>query len=367
MRMSTKLAVAFVSTLLSTLVACGGTDDSLSEFNKSDRESGTLGNGKGTGTGTGTIGGDGKSSTPAPDLQACATQSATAEARPVYLVFQYDKSGSMGNDGKWNACKAATKAFFSSPESAGIKASITFFPSNNNSFCSDGEYRNPAVSMTALPSTTFGTALDNTSPNGGTPTQAALKGAIDYAQKVAAGEGKDGKVAIVLVTDGVPANCNDNSISTVKSLAASVATQIPTYVVGVGSALSNLDDIAVGGGTKKAFVVSTGDPTKTQTELLKAINEIKQSALSCDYKIPPPPSGETFDRSKVNVQYAPTGGTASTVGYNPSCSGGTGWKYDNEASPTRILLCDGSCDQVKLKPGKVDIVFGCATQTGPVK
>jgi len=368
MRMGYRLAVAFACSVLTSVVACGGSGDGLSDFNKADRESGGFGDGT-TNGGNGSIGGGGNGSGggTSGDLAACATQSATAEARPVYLVFQYDKSGSMGDDGKWNACKAATKAFFTSPSSAGLKASLTFFPSNNNNFCSQAQYATPAVPVTALPSTTFGNALDARDPDGGTPTLAALGGAIDYAQQVAAGEGKDGKVAIVLVTDGVPANCNDNQISNVKALAASVAATIPTYVIGVGNALGNLNEIAVGGGTKSAFIVSTGDPTKTQTELLKAINDIKQSALSCDYKIPPAPAGEEFDRSKVNVQYLPNGAAkAGTLAYNQSCAGGTGWRYDDATNPTRILLCDGSCDTVKTKPGKVDILFGCATQTGPV-
>lgn len=363
---SSSLVVGLVCSVLASLsaVACGGAGDGLSDFEKEDRESSNPGK-KTEGPG-GNIGGNNSQTKPNEELAACATQSAQAEARPVYLVFQYDKSGSMGNDGKWNACKAATKAFFSSPESAGIKASLTFFPQGGD-ICTTTQYKTPSVAVTSLPSTAFGTALDSMSPNGGTPTKSALTGAIEYAKQVQAGEGKDGKVAIVLVTDGVPENCSDNSIGNVKALAATVATTIPTYVIGVGGALTSLNDIAVGGGTKSAFIVNTGDPTKTQAELLKAINAIKENALTCDYKIPAPPNGETFDRSKVNVQYAPTGGTAATVGYNPSCTGGTGWRYDDEKNPTRILLCDGSCDQVKVKAGKVDIVFGCATQSGPVK
>ncbi|MBS2020532.1 MAG: VWA domain-containing protein [Deltaproteobacteria bacterium] len=365
MRTSTVL-IGLACSMLTALsaVACGGSGDGLSDFDKEDQRAA---NPTGNGNGGGTIGGNTTpGSNPNPELEKCATQSAEAQPRPVYLVFQYDKSGSMGDDGKWNACKAATKAFFTAPDSAGIKASLTFFPTGGD-ICSTNQYKTPAVAVTALPSPAFGAALDSQSPNGGTPTKSALSGAIDYAKQVQAGEGKDGTVAIVLVTDGVPANCSDNSIGNVKALAASVAATIPTYVIGVGGALGSLNDIAVGGGTKSAFIVNTGDPSKTQTELLKAINAIKQNAISCDYKIPPAPAGETFDRSKVNVQVAPTGAAAATVGYNQACTGGTGWRYDDEKNPTRILLCDASCEQVKAKPGKVDIVFGCATQSGPVK
>ncbi|MBS2020161.1 MAG: VWA domain-containing protein [Deltaproteobacteria bacterium] len=358
-----------VFTVVSALVtvACGGGPNGLSDFDRADQEANA---GNGDDGVSGTLGGSKAGpSTPNPELEKCATNSASAEAVAVYLVFQYDKSGSMGDDGKWNACKAATKAFFSSADSKGISASLTFFPTGGD-ICTTTQYENPAVPITALPSPVFGTALDGQSPNGSTPTRPALEGAITYAKSVAAGKGGariDGKVAIVFVTDGVPQGCNNNSIASTKALAASVAATIPTYVIGVGGALGSLDEIAVGGGTKKALIVNTGDPSKTQAELLAAINTIKNSALSCEYKIPAPPTGQAFDRAKVNVQYAPAGLVPATVGYNPTCAGGTGWKYDNETNPTRILFCDATCDQVKTRPGKVDIVFGCATQTGSPK
>ena len=64
---------------------------------------------------------------------------------------------------------------------------------------------------------------------------------------------------------------------------------------------------------------------------------------------------------------ARTGGAAGTLTFNQACTGGTGWQYDDANNPTRVLLCNGTCDGVKAKAGKVDILFGCATQTGPVK
>jgi hypothetical protein len=367
-----KLALVFCSSLLVGLAACGGADPSISDFNKGSGGSGTggFGDGKDDKTGTGPISGGDTTKPAGGDLAACATQSATAEARPVYLVFMFDKSGSMVENGspKWSSSKAATKTFFESPDSKGISASLSFFPDQQNYSCSVSAYSTPKVPISALPSTTFGQQLDAQNPAGGTPTYQALQGAISYAQSVATGQGKDGKVAIVLVTDGLPkADCSNTSISSVKSLAAGVAATIPTYVIGVGSALSNLNDIASGGGTTSALIVSDANPAQIQADFTKAINQIKQSALSCDYKIPAAPAGETFDRAKVNVQHFPNGGTATTLNYNQTCAGGTGWQYDDVNNPTRVLLCKGSCDGVKAAPGKVDVVFGCATQTGPVK
>jgi von Willebrand factor type A domain len=309
----------------------------------------------------------GADGTPA-EFQSCATQSSAADAKPVFLVFMFDKSGSMVTNGspKWASATAASKAFFESPNSKGLSASLSFFPDQDNS-CGAGAYATPNVAMTSLPSANFGASLDGQAPNGDTPTHVALQGAIAYAQTVAANEGKDGKVAIVLVTDGMPNSvCDGNSVAAVRSLAEKVKDTVPTYVIGVGGELASLREIAVGGGTNDAFIVNTDHPAQIQQDFLAAINAIKASALACDYEIPAPPAGEELDREKVNVVYQ-AGGTSDTLIYNPSCDGGSGWRYDDTNAPKRILLCDASCAAVKAKPGEMEVLFGCVTRSGVVK
>ncbi|MBX3203092.1 MAG: VWA domain-containing protein [Labilithrix sp.] len=295
------------------------------------------------------------------EFESCATRSATAEPKPVYLVFMFDKSGSMTSSAspKWSAAKAASRAFFESTDSEGVSASLTFFPDAQTYSCSASAYSTPQVTMAALPSTAFGTSLDSQSPAGGTPTHAALQGAIAYAQGIAP---SDGKVAIVLVTDGLPDSiCGGNSVTAVRDLAASVAGTLPTYVIGVGDQLASLNDIAAGGGTGDAFIVNASDPNQIQQDFLGAINTIKASALACDYAIPPPPAGERLDRAKVNVSQV-SGSSRVPLPHNPTCSGGSGWRYDDADAPRRIVLCEASCDAVKAQPGRMEVLFGCATR-----
>lgn len=312
-------------------------------------------------------------SKPADSLNACATSSAAAVPKPVYLVFAYDQSGSMASNSKWTAAGAAMKSFFESADSKGISASLTLFPKYEAFplFCGAAEYAAPDVGVTVLPSPLFGKAIDATAPQpgkGGTPTVAALTGTMGYAQGLRATVAKDATVALVMVTDGIPEVCTDKGDVGPASLVATAnASTIPTYVVGVGDSLANLNQIALGGGTKQAFIVSVGDPLKTQTELGAAIKTIKGSALSCDYKIPKAPDGQTFDAKKVNVQYTPLTGAAKVLDYNPTCAAGAGWRYDDVNNPTRVLACDATCDAIKNDGSKVDIVFGCATQAVVVK
>lgn len=348
------------------IVACESSQPTPSHF---DPKNGASGTGDKRGDDVGDLGTGGEPPAAPTGYDTCATETASVESKPIYLVFIFDKSGSMvaDNSPKWESAKAASKAFFQAQESTGVHASLTFFPDKLNYSCTAEAYAPPTVAMTALPSADFGKSLDQQFPNGDTPTEAALGGAIQYAKTVAANEAKDGRVAIVLVTDGIPdSTCNDNSVPAVAQLAASVAQTVPTYVIGVGNELTSLTQIAEGGGTKSAFIVNTNAPEQIQTDFLSAVNAIKLSAIACDYAIPPAPSGQTIDRNRVTVVHR-VDMTANTLAYNPGCSGGAGWHYDDEATPRSIQLCDASCTTAKTTPGKLEVSFGCADQLRTVR
>jgi hypothetical protein len=342
-------------------VACGGSPDDGTfngTANPNDPQFNTGDGGK-----TPTLGGDGGLQTP-DDLAKCATTSAKPEALPVKLVIMYDKSGSMGDASKWSSCKTGFNSFFADPKTQGISASLSFFPQGSQ--CNSAAYSNPTVPMRPLPDgATFGGALNNQSPNGGTPTLPAIQGAIQYAKSL--GSNETSKVAIVLVTDGEPNDCS----STVQAVSNEVQgaytnSGIPTYVVGVGN-VNNLNAIAMAGGTKAATIVSTNNPTQTAQDFQKALDTIRGMVLACEYTIPAPPQGKTFEAGKVNIVFTPTNSIPQTLSYNPDCTGGTGWRYDDPKNPKKILLCGGTCDTVqKDKSGIIDVVMGCTTQGPPV-
>jgi hypothetical protein len=103
-------------------------------------------------------------------------------------------------------------------------------------------------------------------------------------------------------------------------------------------------------------------------ELARAV--IEGSMLDCEWAIPPPPSGETFEPGKVNVQYVAAGATAAETVFHvdnqAACGATGGWYYDDSANATRILACPSTCDLLQGDGGaKIDVLFGCATMDGP--
>lgn len=287
---------------------------------------------------------------------ACVTSSAGGEPLPARLVFMYDRSESMQNNNKWASCRGATERFFASAQ--GMSASLSFFPGSGDQCTS--AYNVPAVSMRALPDTNaFATAIRGTAPAGNTPTLPALQGAYAYARTQQDGKHK---VAVVLVTDGEPNVCG-STLDAVSNAARTAAKDVPTFVIGVGKSLSNLNRIAAAGGTQQAILVEGSDATQTGQQLEAALRQV-QNALSCDLAIPVAPAGQELNFGTVNVVYTPAGGGPDTLTYNQTCSGGTGWHYDNPQTPTRIQVCETSCKTMRAAAGKVDVQFGCATKGG---
>jgi hypothetical protein len=278
---------------------------------------------------------------------------------------------------KWVPIGKAAEAFFADAKSAGMSASLGFFPKYDTDFtefCAANDYVTPAVPMKKLPdATSFKAAIDAEVARGNTPTDVALKGAITYATSIA--KSKPNEVtAIVLVTDGDPTDCGQMTstgqpISVVKGIASAAANDpkqpIKTYVIGIGQSLTNLAEIAVGGGTGTATLVSTSNPTKTAADFQAALDSIRGKELSCNLPLPAPPDGKTLDINAVNV-IATVNGKDDILTYNKDCTGGTGWHYDDANAPKLVELCDASCKTVR-DGGKLSIAFGCATKGGVIR
>ena len=358
-------------------VACG------SEGGQSEFEPRAQNQGDGTGqppgfeTNSGSVDGgtNGDGGSGDPDGSTCASVKAEAKLTPVNLVVMYDQSGSMGDTAedpsydpakRWVPVGNAMKAFFTDTSSAGMHAQLTFFASSTNS-CNAADYAAPEVALTALPNITLSNTVAAHAPKGDTPTRAAMSGAVTQAQAVLASHPGE-KTVIVLVTDGEPYGCGINNstqsnaeITQVANDVAAVAASIPTYVVGIGPSVSNLNAVATAGGTT-ALHVTVGDPAQTTKDLLAAMAAIRGQLASCDFAIPSPPDGRTLDLDKVFVERTPTGKPMETLPYDQTCAKG-GWRYDDPKNPKKVLLCDATCNAVKADPGgKIDVRFSCVSR-----
>jgi hypothetical protein len=347
----------------------------------------------------------------------------------VYLPFDmyviYDQSGSMDQDTpvgtKWDAISAALTGFMNDPGSDGIGMGIGYFPFVDPAapaFCCEAatcalqfpcgtygpcvdlvpgvaggycegadscqvtQYETPDVPIEDIPAVVpkMTASLGSHSPGGGTPTAPALQGALNYAIPWAAAH-PDRKTIVVLATDGDPSGCSANSVQDVANVAASGLSANPpvqTFVIGVGSSLTSLNSIAAAGGTDQAFIVDagTGDPTQQFIDAMNAIREsvtttetrteTQTTPVPCEWLIPAPPEGETFDKKKVNVDFSAGGGSAQQIGYvdaEGDCANvASGWHYDDKDNPTKVQVCSQTCDTIQgVSDAVVNVSFGCET------
>jgi hypothetical protein len=323
--------------------------------------------------------GDGAPQMPSPDA-ACASATSKATLQTLDMYVMLDQSGSMsdkaGGDTKWQQVTSALQAFVSQPQLAGVGVGIQYFglgpgglPSGGPSSCDAADYRVAEVEIAPLPGVAHAiiASMGAHSPATDTPTMPALQGAIDHATAWQQAH-SDHVTVVVFATDGEPqSSCDDNlaDIDGVAAAGASSAQKILTFVIGVGTSLSNLDGMAQAGGTGQAYLVDTG--ANAQQQFLDALNKIRGQALGCVYAIPLPEAGVAIDPGMVNVRYTPGDGSAPVTLPKVSGAGacppsGDAWYYDDAAAPTKIVLCDTSCKRISGDAtATVDIVTGCAT------
>jgi hypothetical protein len=238
--------------------------------------------------------------------------------------------------------------------------------------CRVSDYATPAVPIGPLPGNVDAlvASIRAQEPDGATPTGPALAGALETAREWAT-EHPDRSAAAVLVTDGVPTECDPVSIDDVAELAAAAVTgtpRIPTFVIGVfgpaDGSLQNLQRIARAGGTD-AFILDTTEDVAA--ELLRALSAIREARLSCEFELPEAPPGEALDFSAVNVQVTTSDGEELLyyVASADQCGKLGGWHYDTDpaiVAPNSIVLCPASCEALQGDvSASVELSLGCST------
>jgi len=331
------------------------------------------------------------------EKNACQEEYYETEPMPVDLVIMMDRSDSMGEDlpglgmTRWEGLVQAMEEFVDNPDvlKRDVRVSLQFFNQTGGyveqTDCDVARYLEPRIPMGSLADNgqAIVEAMAETKPGGQTPTAPALQGALMYARQWNAQGGGGRATAVLLVTDGLPTRCQDtNSVVAIAELAEAYANPplpadgddpppaIPTFVVGLGPAARNLDQIANGGGTDEAYAVDLdADAVDAFAEVL---SKVTNAQLSCDFVIPEEliDSSMRINYDKNRIWYTPPDGGETQqiprVANANACRGGTygGWYYQypdaagDDAVPNLITVCPCTC--ALFRTGLVNIQWGCS-------
>lgn len=396
-----------ITSLVGLVAAAGCSSGSGSKFGSGDDAGGGSG-GDGGGGGDSGIGfqtGDGGGSGDG-GFATCATAEATATRTPVYMLIVLDGSGSMDFDPqesdpldtsnmrgtKWLAARGALYAFWdqlvATPDNSfGVgfylfSSSVTHSPTAVDVGIKVVDATQNAALKARVKPPVY--------PSSGTPLKQSIEGQMALLKSFtpAAPLEAGGKLVLVVMTDGVPDGGSGDQTSCVNDATAGFAgtPQVTTFAVGVGNPTASTSDydevfmgqLAVAGGAPAAgctpgwnqsspagqipchFQITPGTKTAAmiQAEFLAAIDSIRDTVTSCEFKLDK--SGGTINPSEVNVVYTAGDGSQVTIPQDPT----NGWTYDNPTDPSTVTLEGSSCSTLKAdSKGTIKIVLGCVTQT----
>lgn len=281
--------------------------------------------------------------------------------RPSDIIFILDNSGSMSLEAKW------------------VQENMNGF--SQQIAASNVDYR--VIVISSYPGDGNGICIDAPLGSGGCPKKDSKPPRFLHVdQEVASNNGlslflstyprwlgtlrPNSAKHIVIVTDD-----NSNLPALVFDLAAKqLKPTFSDYKFHGIYCYTNCKSAAAIGSVYKSLVKKTGGVsgdlcaqnfTPVFNKLATAV--VEESKIACKFQLPSAPPGMQIDPNAISVQVVEGQGSQAQeiphVSDSNHC-GSKGWYYDNNANPTKILLCPSTCDWVQtLTDAELKIDTGC--------
>lgn len=324
---------------------------------------------------------------------ACAARSFGGKKLPLTIAITFDESSSMSMGGRMTTAQAGLKKALGDPKFDDVTVALFRFGYIEGlSGCTDDTkpFVGPVVLATGR--TDLFAAIDKLSPSGATPTFSGLNDTYAWLAPQIAAKTLEGKVAVVLVTDGAP-TCGSHLVSEYVDLVKKGRkATIDTFVIGLpgsGETIEGDPDKThssvlltemAWAGTDSANLPpgcdgTPSDPTTpvsspcyfdlaksglTADSLANALDSIRKATQSCEYALPA--VGDQYDLGNPGVVVVDGSGAARTL---PKCvdpksppPGGC-WAW-SDSTDTKVKIFGAACDTVKADDkARVDVLLQC--------
>jgi hypothetical protein len=329
----------------------------------------------------------------------CMTQHVSGKLAPAYIELVLDGSGSMADDGKWDAAVTALNALFDeylSSQDSETALGLLVFSDHKDITGANGPYPSSVDVAPAMVDRKQYDALrariSGTHPIGPTPTFLALSGAYSALRAfVPAPSLKPlGRRVAVLLSDGAPnATTASGGVDEEKNKTLALAKDqlatppsILTYSIGIGPfpppAWFDYDpefmgNLAVAGGTRASencdptslsldrichFQITPSDTRPAAdlaVDMLRALHNARARTVDlCHYTLDG--DFDRFDPTRTVVMV-----TSKTRGaHEVARDAVNGWDYDVPSAPRAISLRGAACEEVTNDAAAtVAMSFGC--------
>ncbi len=328
----------------------------------------------------------------------CVHEVPSREPAPAYIELVLDGSGSMLDDGKWEAAKLALGGLFDeylAHADPSVSLGLLVFSGTKDPSGGDGPYPT-AVDVTpafvdAKQFAALNARIANMYPIGPTPTFPALTGGYAVLRSYVPEPRlrAPGRRVLVLVSDGAPTAASaagEVDVEKAKTVLLvgdqlALSPSLSTFAIGIGpfppQSWADYDpafmgDVAVAGGTRTSpqcvphadilqdlchiQITPSKDKTPQQlaADMLAALHDVRARTVNlCAFEL----TGDfsSFDPARTKVTLA-SGGVTTVLPQDPS----NGWQYDANDKPRSIVLRGSACEAVlDDASAKVTMAFGC--------
>ena len=328
---------------------------------------------------------------------ACAVRSFSGAKLPLTIAIVFDQSSSMseGSPAKIDVAKAGLRIAFSDPRFDDVAVGLFRFgyQSGRDGCIWDTEPTSqPAVLTTSRASLLA--EIDKLTPSGATPTYSALNAAYGWlAPKIyARTPPEDGRVVVVLVTDGAP-TCGGESVDDYVTLVRKGRkATIDTFAIGLPGSDEKFDSTSSGSPSAAAFLSKLAangtdpsnlppgcdvDPTPitnapakpcyfdmhagfSADKLAAAFENVRRAASSCEYGMPA--LDPSLDAAHPAIVITDGAGTRTSI---PRCTSASDpgvdgcWDWGNPTH-TQVKIFGAACARVRDDAAaKVDVLLRC--------
>lgn len=295
------------------------------------------------------------------------------EQTPVDFYVVVDASMGMAEghvaagERDWAVARHALETFVQDPRVDGPALALQYSPPlvDGGTSCNP-TYGAPDVELGRLPdqATAIVQSLETREPTGLGSLASAAKSAVTYMKAHgSASSGRD--PVVVLVTNGASSECSPLVISDLVAIARDAFSgepKIRTAVVGLGPIDPAFEDVAKAGVTDSVLQIPANTPDGAASRIVDSLRSLT-TFEGCEFGLPISATGAPLDPAQFDVWLFPTSTniqeTIPRVGAASACATNqdSGWYLDDSITPTKAILCLGTCQ--RMPRASVTIVYGC--------